>query len=202
MTSCITRCSLSGASSSGSAITVRPAAKACSRRGPVYKSFGAGELSDIEDGISWLKRQRFIDGSRVGIAGVSYGGYLALYALTHSQSFTMGIAEAAISDWRNYDSIYTERYLGLPEDNPEGYRRSSPRFNAPSLAGNLLLIHGTLDDNVHPQNTMQFAFELQRAGKTFQMMMYPKSSHGVTDAELVPHLRRTMLDFTMQNLLR
>ena len=170
--------------------------------GLAYKSLGASELSDIEDGIGWLKQQRFIDGSRVGIAGVSYGGYLALYALTHSQTFTMGIAEGAISDWRNYDSIYTERYLGLPKDNPEGYRRSSPRFNASSLAGNLLLIHGALDDNVHPQNTMQFAFELQRAGKPFQMMLYPNSSHGVTDAELVPHLRRTMLDFTMQNLLR
>ena len=169
---------------------------------PVYKGLGAVELSDIEDGISWLTRQPFVDGSRVGIAGVSYGGYLVLHALTNSRSFTMGIAEAAVSDWRNYDSIYTERYLGLPADNPEGYRRSSPRFNAARLSGNLLLIHGALDDNVHPQNSTQFAFALQRAGKPFQMMVYPNSAHGATEAELVPHLRRTMLDFTTQNLLR
>jgi dipeptidyl-peptidase-4 len=169
---------------------------------PLYRNLGVSELSDIEDGVAWLKQQPFVDGSRLGIAGVSYGAFVTLYALTHSRSFAMGIAEGAVSDWRNYDSIYTERYMGLPHDNPDGYRRSSPRFDADRLAGNLLLIHGTLDDNVHPQNAMQFAYELQRTGKQFQMMMYPKSDHGVSGARLEPHVRNMMLDFTIKNLLR
>ena len=169
---------------------------------PLYKNFGELELKDIEDGLAWLKTQPYVDGSRIGISGISFGAYMTLYALTHSRSFAMGIAEGAVSDWRNYDTIYTERYMGLPSENPEGYRRSSPRFSAANLSGQLLLIHSTLDDNVHPQNANQFAYELQRAGTPFRMMSYPKSAHGVNDPELSVHLRRMMLDFTTQNLLR
>ena len=169
---------------------------------PLHKNFGALELQDIEDGLEWLKRQPYVDGSRIGISGISFGAYMTLYALTHSRSFAMGIAEGAISDWRNYDTIYTERYMGLPSDNPDGYRRSSPRFAAANLTGELLLVHSALDDNVHPQHAMQFAYELQRAGKPFRMMMYPRSAHGVNDPQLTVHLRRMMLDFTTQNLLR
>lgn len=169
---------------------------------PLYRNFGALELRDIEDGLAWLKAQPYVDGSRIGIAGVSFGAYMTLYALTHSQSFAMGIAEGAVSDWRNYDTIYTERYMGLPSENPEGYRRSSPRFSAARLSGELLLVHSALDDNVHPQNATQFAYALQQAGKPFRMMIYPKSAHGVSDPELARHLRRMMLDFTTQNLLR
>lgn len=127
---------------------------------------------------------------------------MTLYALTHSKSFAMGIAEGAVTDWRNYDTIYTERYMRLPKDNPDGYRQSSPRFSAGNLSGELLLIHSALDDNVHPQNAMQFAYELQKAGRRFQMMIYPKSAHGVSGPSLAPHLRGTMLDFTLKNLLR
>jgi dipeptidyl-peptidase-4 len=169
---------------------------------PLYKNFGALELQDIEDGLEWLKRQRYVEGSRVGISGISFGAYMTLYALTHSRSFVMGIAEGAISDWRSYDTIYTERYMGLPSDNPDGYRRSSPRFAASNLRGELLLVHSALDDNVHPQHAMQFAYELQRAGKPFRMMMYPRSAHGIRDPQLTLHLSRMMLDFTTQNLLR
>jgi dipeptidyl-peptidase-4 len=169
---------------------------------PLYRNFGESELRDIEDGIAWLKQQPYVDGGRIGISGISYGAFMTLYALTHSKSFAMGIAEGAVTDWRNYDTIYTERYMGLPQDNAEGYRRSSPRFSAANLTGQLLLIHSTLDDNVHPQNAMQFAYELQRAGKPFRMMMYPKSAHGVSDPPLETHLRNMMLDFTMANLLR
>jgi dipeptidyl-peptidase 4 len=169
---------------------------------PVYKNFGELELRDIEDGLTWLTRQPYVDSSRIGIGGVSFGAYMTLYALTHSRRFAMGIAEGAVSDWRNYDTIYTERYMGLPADNPAGYRRSSPRFSASNLNGELLLVHSALDDNVHPQHAMQFAYELQRAGKRFQMMIYPRSAHGVSDPPLALHLRRMMLDFTEQNLLR
>ena len=102
---------------------------------PLYRNFGELELRDIEDGVAWLKRQPYVDGSRIGISGVSFGAYMTLYALTHSRSFAMGIAEGAVSDWRNYDTIYTERYMGLPDENPDGYRRSSPRFSAADLSG-------------------------------------------------------------------
>jgi dipeptidyl-peptidase-4 len=169
---------------------------------PLYKNFGTLELRDIEDGIAWLKRQPYVDGSRIGISGVSFGAYMTLYAMTHSRDFAMGIAEGAVTDWRNYDTIYTERYMGLPSENADGYRRSAPRFSAANLHGQLLLIHSTLDDNVHPQNAAQFAYELQKAGTQFRMMNYPTSAHGVHDPQLSVHLRRMMLDFTTQNLLR
>jgi dipeptidyl-peptidase 4 len=158
------------------------------------------ELRDIEDGIGWLKGQPFVDGSRIGLHGWSYGGFMTAYALTHSRSFAMGIAGGTVSDWRDYDSVYTERYLGLPQDNPEGYRSSSPRWSAANLHGALLLIHGEIDDNVHLANTMQFAYALQRAQKPFRLMVYPKSRHSITDPALVRHVRATMLDFVMDHL--
>ena len=169
---------------------------------PAYLRLGETELRDIEDGLAWLKSQGFVDGSRIGINGWSYGGFMVSYALTHSQSFAMGIAGGTVSDWRNYDSIYTERYMRTPEHNPEGYRRTSPRWAAKDLHGQLLLMHGAIDDNVHPQNTMQLAYELQKAGKPFRMMLYPKSRHAVSEPALVKQLRATMLEFTEQTLLR
>jgi dipeptidyl-peptidase-4 len=167
---------------------------------PLRKRFGEAELRDIEDGLSWLKRQPWVDSSRIGLHGWSYGGFLTAYALTHSTSFVMGIAGGTVSDWRNYDTVYTERYLGLPGDNPAGYHDSSPRFAAASLHGALLLIHGAIDDNVHVQNTMQLIYELQQAGKPFNLMLYPKSRHQVSDPALVRHLYGAMYDFTLAHL--
>ncbi len=167
----------------------------------VYRHFGDSELRDIEDGLNWLKQQPYVDAARIGIHGWSFGGFMTTYALTHSASFTMGIAGGTVSDWRDYDTVYTERYLGLPQDNPDGYRSSSPRFSAAQLHGSLLLIHGAIDDNVHVQNTMQLAYELQKADRPFRMMLYPKSRHGVTDPDLVRHVRQLMLDFTLEHLL-
>jgi len=167
---------------------------------PVYKNFGELELRDLEDGVTWLKSQPYIDGTRIGIWGWSYGGFMTSYALTHSQSFKIGIAGGTVADWRDYDSIYTERYMGTPQNNPEGYKKSSPVQAAKNLHGKLLLIHGAIDDNVHMQNTIQFIYELQKAGKQFQLMLYPKSRHGVTDPPLLKHMRQMMLDFIMENL--
>ncbi|HEX8457138.1 MAG TPA: S9 family peptidase [Pyrinomonadaceae bacterium] len=167
---------------------------------PVYRNFGELELRDLEDGLSWLKSQPYVDGSRIGLWGWSYGGFMTSYALTHSQSFKIGIAGGTVADWRDYDSIYTERYMGTPQNNAEGYRKSSPIHAAKDLHGKLLLIHGTMDDNVHVQNTIQFAYELQKAGKPFQLMLYPKSRHGVTDPLLVKHMRQMMTDFILTNL--
>jgi len=167
---------------------------------PVYKNFGELELRDLEDGLTWLKSQPYVDGSRIGIWGWSYGGFMTSYALTHSQSFKIGIAGGTVADWRDYDSIYTERYMGTPQNNPEGYKKSSPVIAAKNLHGKLLLIHGAIDDNVHMQNTIQFIYELQKAGKQFQLMLYPKSRHGVTDPLLLKHMRQMMLDFIVENL--
>ncbi|HLL16581.1 MAG TPA: S9 family peptidase [Pyrinomonadaceae bacterium] len=166
----------------------------------VYRNFGELELRDLEDGVSWLKSQPYVDGSRIGIWGWSYGGFMTTYALTHSQNFKIGIAGGSVTDWRDYDSIYTERYMGTPQNNPEGYRKASPLYNARDLHGKILLIHGLMDDNVHVQNTIQFAYELQKANKPFQLMLYPKSRHGVTDPLLLKHMRQMMTDFIVQNL--
>jgi dipeptidyl-peptidase-4 len=168
---------------------------------PVYKRFGESELRDVEDGIAWLKKQPWVDGSRIGINGWSYGGFMVTYALTHSTSFAMGIAGGSVTDWRDYDTIYTERYMRTPGNNPDGYRDSSPRTSAARLQGKLLLIHGGFDDNVHPQNTNQFAYALQMAGKPFRLMIYPKARHGVTEPAQLKHLRAGMLDFIEETLL-
>jgi dipeptidyl-peptidase-4 len=166
-----------------------------------YRRMGPSELADIEDGIAWLKQQPWVDPDRIGISGWSYGGFMASYALTHSKSFAMGIAGGSVTDFRNYDTIYTERYMLRPKDNPDGYAATSVAAKAADLHGELLLIHGALDDNVHPQSSMQLAYALQKAGKPFRMMLYPKSSHGVSDPKLVKHLRAMMLEFVEETLL-
>jgi len=168
---------------------------------PMYRRFGELELRDVEDGLDWLKKQGWVDPDRIGMSGWSGGGYLVTYAMTHSRLFAMGIAGGPVTDWHDYDSIFTERYMDLPSRNPEGYRKSSPRHFAADLSGRLLLIHGALDDNVHPQNTMQFAHELQKAGKPFRMMLYPRSRHGVADPALVKHLNALRLQFVEETLL-
>jgi dipeptidyl-peptidase 4 len=167
---------------------------------PVYGNFGEPELRDLEDGIAWLKRQPYIDASRIVLSGWSFGGFMTAYALTHSTSWAGGVVGAPVTDWRDYDTVYTERYMKTPEHNPEGYRKSAPRFAAGNLHGRMLLLHGTMDDNVHMQNSVQFAYELQRAGKSFEMMLYPKSRHGIADPRLNTHLQQTIFDFVMRTV--
>jgi dipeptidyl-peptidase-4 len=167
---------------------------------PVYKNFGELELRDLEDGVSWLKQQPYVDGNRIGLWGWSFGGFMTSYALTHSQSFKVGISGGTVSDWRNYDSIYTERYMQTPQNNIDGYKKGSPVHVAKDLHGKLLLIHGAIDDNVHVSNTIQFLYELQKSGKQVQLMLYPKSRHGVTDPLLVKHMRQMMTDYILANL--
>lgn len=165
-----------------------------------FHNFGVQELQDLEDGLAWLKQQPYVDGSRIGLWGWSFGGFMTSYALTHSTSFKIGIAGAPVTDWRLYDSIYTERYMGLPGENPEGYAKTSVIRAAADLSGRLLLIHGAIDNNVHLQNSIQFIDALQKSGKQFQFMIYPQSRHGVTHPLRVKHLRAMMTDFILQNL--
>ena len=165
---------------------------------PVYKRLGELELQDLEDGLAWLDAQPYVDTERVVMSGWSYGGFMTAYALTHSTGWSAGIAGAPVTDWRNYDTVYTERYMGTPRNNPDGYRRTAPTRAAAELTGRLLLVHGTIDDNVHMQNTVQFAHELQEAGRPFELMIYPRSRHGVTDPNLNLHLQRLTLDFALR----
>ena len=167
---------------------------------PIYRNAGELELRDHEDGVAWLKKQPYVDGSRIGIWGWSYGGYMASYALTHSDVYKVGIAGAPVTDWRLYDSIYTERFMGLPGDNKAGYDKSSVLLAAGNLKGKLLLIHGAIDDNVHMQNSIKLIDALQKAGKQFDFMIYPQSRHGVTDPARVKHLRQMMADYVVNNL--
>jgi dipeptidyl-peptidase-4 len=169
---------------------------------PAYKNLGESELRDVEDGIAWLKTQPYVDGNRIGVFGWSYGGFMVTYALTHSKTFAVGIAGGSVTDWRNYDSVYTERLMLMPQNNPEGYKKSASRLAAKDLHGDLLLLHGAVDDNVHPQNTMQFAWELQQAGKEFEMMLYPRAHHGIVNKKQVYHVQKTILDFLQRRLLR
>lgn len=166
----------------------------------LYKNFGETELKDLEEGVSYLKSLPYVDGSRIGISGWSFGGYMTAYALTHSKNFKIGIAGGTVSDWSLYDSIYTERYMGTPQTNPEGYKKSSVLAAAKDLSGKLLLVHGVIDDNVHLQNTMQLVYELQKAGKQFDLMLYPTARHGVTNPLQVKHMRQMMTDFILKNL--
>ena len=167
---------------------------------PIHRNLGTKELSDIEDGLDWLITHDWVDEKRIGIWGWSYGGYMTAYALTHSKRFKAGIAGAPVTDWANYDTIYTERYMGRPQENAAGYESSSVVKAAGDLHGKLLLIHGAMDDNVHLTNTMQLAYELQKSGKEFQLMIYPKSRHGVSQPDLRRHMRGVMTDFLKLNL--
>jgi dipeptidyl-peptidase-4 len=165
-----------------------------------YKQLGKQELSDIEDGITWLKQQPWVDGQRIGIWGWSYGGFMTSYALTHSESFKMGVAVAPVTDWHNYDSIYTERFMDLPQNNPEGYAIGSVVDAAAKLRGRLLLVHGTIDDNVHVSNALQLANALQNAGQQFDLMLYPGNRHGISRSRQSRHLRELLTQFVLKHL--
>ncbi|MBY0514567.1 MAG: DPP IV N-terminal domain-containing protein, partial [Gemmataceae bacterium] len=157
-----------------------------------YKQLGVSELKDLEDAVAWLaKKTPWVDTTRVGISGHSYGGFISAYALTHGNTFTAGVAGSAVTDWRLYDSIYTERYMLTPQENPDGYEKTSCVRAAKNLHGKLLITHGMRDDNVHLQNATQFVDALQRGNKDFEMMFYPQARHGIGG----PHHSRTELEF-------
>jgi dipeptidyl-peptidase-4 len=161
-----------------------------------YRRLGVQELKDIGEAIEWLCQRPYVDRARIGMSGVSYGGYITAYAMTHSRLFAAGVAGAPVTDWRDYDSIYTEKYMLTPEENPEGYRVSSVVAAAKDLHGRLLLIHGAIDDNVHIQNTLRLVHALQDANKRFDIMIYPPNRHGFGS----PHYQRTMYEFILKSL--
>jgi len=166
----------------------------------VVKHLGEAETPDLVAAARWLKKQSYVDASRVGVWGWSYGGYMTLNLLTRSEEFKAGISVASGSDWRYYDSKWTEGAMRTPEENPAGYESSSLLPLAKQLHGNLLIVFGTYDDNVHPYNELSFIDALIAARKKFQMMAYPMRKHGITDEPAQLHLYGLMLDFWKANL--
>ena len=167
----------------------------------IFEHLGQQELKDQLVGINYLKSLPYIDSTRMGIWGWSYGGYMTLYTLTHApDAFKCGAAGGPVTDWKFYDSIYTERYMRTPEANPDGYRESSPLEAAGNLTANLLLMHGVDDDNVHLQNTINFIAALARDGKPYQLYLQPGEKHGFSAYTARLYLLNKLLKFFDDNL--
>lgn len=167
-------------------------------RWQAYRRLGLIELRDIEDVIGWVLRHEPADPQRVGITGHSYGGFMTSYAMTHSTLFSVGIAGAPVTDWHNYDTIYTERYMLMPQHNARGYEISSVWKAAKDLHGRLLIAHGAIDDNVHFQNTAQLIDALQKHERVFHLMVYPRDRHGIGNGW--KHYRRLRWAFLREHL--
>ncbi len=166
-----------------------------------YKNLGKYEIEDQIAAAKWLGKQSYVDASRIGIFGWSFGGYMSSLALTKGADvFKMGIAVAPVTNWRYYDSVYTERFLLTPQENPAGYDDNSPSNFAKLLKGKFLLIHGTADDNVHFQNSMEFSEALIQNKKQFDFMAYPDKNHGIYGGMTRPQLYQKMTDFILGNL--
>lgn len=166
-----------------------------------YMQLGKLEAEDLIACGKQLGQMPFVDASRLGIWGWSYGGYMSSLVMMKGEGlFKAGIAVAPVTTWRFYDTIYTERYLRRPQDNPDGYDLNSPNTYAAQLKGNFLLIHGTGDDNVHVQNSMALQNELIKAGKQFQSFYYPDRDHGIYGGNTRTHLFQMMTDFVLNNL--
>ncbi|MBC7966782.1 MAG: DPP IV N-terminal domain-containing protein [Fuerstia sp.] len=144
-----------------------------------YKQLGVEETKDLASLCGWLADQSWVDAKHIGLSGHSYGGYFTAYAMTHSDKLCAGIAGAPVTDWVNYDSIYTERFMSTPQLNRDGYQASSVVAAASNLSGRLLILHGLKDDNVHPENSVQLVHALQKAERQFEVMFYPTSRHGI-----------------------
>src|SRR5690606_34032017 len=158
----------------------------------VFKQLGMFEIKDYMDCANWLRVQPWVDSSKIGITGGSFGGYLTCMALTYGADvFTHGIANYSVTDWRLYDTHYTERFMRTPQENPEGYNNTSPITYARKYKGILRIVHGSTDDNVHMQNSMQLIGTLQNLDKNFEMMIYPEQRHGFGGSKARHHFTET-----------
>lgn len=175
-------------------------------RGEDFKKVTYGELGKYEtidqiNAAKWLGKQSYVDEERIGIWGWSFGGYMTSLCLTKGGgTFKMGIAVAPVTNWRFYDTIYTERYLKTPKLNPTGYDDNSPIQFSSDLEGNYLLVHGMADDNVHFQNSVEWSDALISKGIPFDMAFYPNKNHGIYGGLTRLHLYRKMTDFVLENL--
>jgi len=170
-------------------------------RKATYMSLGRLETTDQLESARWLGALDYIDQERMGIFGWSYGGFMTSLCMTRGNGlFAMGIAVAPVTNWRYYDTIYTERFMRTPQENPEGYDLNSPIHYASGLQGAFLLIHGTADDNVHFQNSVDFSEALVEADRQFEMQYYANKNHSIHGGNTSYHLYRKMTDFILENL--
>ena len=168
---------------------------------PIYHHFGETELRDQITGVNYLKSLPYVDPARIGIFGWSYGGFMTCMAMLREPGvFKAGFAGAPVTDWRQYDTIYTERYMGTPADNPGGYRDSSPVTYAAALRGNLMVAHATGDDNVHFANSLELQEALVDAGRYAEFAIYPGRGHGIRDAAAEIQLWTRVTQFFLDNL--
>ena len=162
---------------------------------------GKYEVEDQIDAAKVIGNYSYVDKTRIGIFGWSYGGFMASNCLFKGADvFKMAIAVAPVTNWRFYDSIYTERYLQTPQENASGYDENSPINHVSKLKGKYLLIHGSADDNVHYQNTMEMVNALVNANKQFDLFIYPDKNHGIYGGNTRLHLYNKMTDFIVNNL--
>ncbi len=168
---------------------------------PMYRNLGEVEVAEQVTAAKWLAAQPYIDGKRIGIWGWSYGGYMTCMLMLKTPGvWKAGFAGAPVTDWRQYDTIYTERYMGTPQNNAEGYAQSAPGAYAAKLEGQLLIAHGTGDDNVHYANTVKLQEELIKAGKYAEIVLYPGRGHGVGDSPARRHLFARVTQFFLEAL--
>ncbi len=167
-----------------------------------YQQLGKYETEDQINAAKFLANEPYIDGSRIGIFGWSYGGYMSTLCMTKGADyFKTGIAVAPVTNWRYYDNVYTERFMRTPQENPKGYDDNSPISHVAKLKGNYLLVHGVTDDNVHVQNSMDLITELVKNNKEFDMMFYPNNDHGIHSGRNTRlHLYTKMTKFILENL--
>ncbi|MBI4456272.1 MAG: S9 family peptidase [Acidobacteria bacterium] len=162
----------------------------------LYKKFGFVALADHRVALQYLTSLSFVDADRIGLWGWSGGGYTTCFNMCNaSDIFKVGVAVAPLTDFRDYDTIWTERYMGLPTENPDIYEQSSATTHASKLSGRLLLIHGTADDNVHLQNSIQMAQKLIEAGKTFDIFLYPGKTHALAGTATRRHLYQKITEY-------
>jgi dipeptidyl-peptidase-4 len=163
------------------------------------RQLGKWEVEDVITAVKWLRQRPFIDSTKIGITGSSYGGYITCLALTYGADyFSCGAAGLSVTDWRLYDAVYSERYMDKPEENPQGYDSSAVMSWAKKYRGKLLLIHGSMDDNVHCQNTLQLVSKLEDLGKDFELMIYPGERHGWRGLKQF-HENRLIYNFWLEN---
>lgn len=166
-----------------------------------YLKLGHYETIDLLESARYLGKKDYIDKERIGIWGWSYGGFMTCLTMTKGEGIIdAGIAVAPVTNWRFYDNIYTERFMRTPQENKEGYEQNSPLNFADGLQGDLLLVHGSADDNVHLQNTMEFAEKLVQADKQFDMKIYTNRNHGIYGGNTRYHLYNLMTDFLDEHL--
>lgn len=166
-----------------------------------YKELGKYETIDQINAAKWLANQSYVDGDRIGIWGWSYGGYMSSLCLFKGNDvFKTAIAVAPVTNWKWYDTIYTERYMRTPKENKDGYEKNSPINFADRLKGNYLLVHGIADDNVHWQNTVEMANALIKANKQFDTYFYPNRNHGIYGGNARIHLYTKMTNFLLEKL--